>query len=152
MGAPISKRIRKKGLAAMPAGGDERRPTDALGGYSHGPDGYGRSVGDAHERRTLQAEAVEDVLRPEGMPVPLRRGAGLRTKARLPHDVWRVEAVALGQGQEPLEAGGVQGVAAREEDDGRSVLGAEGDDVRVAEARADGQALVAGPSPASASS
>jgi hypothetical protein len=77
------------------------------------------------------------------MPVPLRRGAGLRTKARLPHDVGRVEAVALGQGQEPLEAGGVQGVAAREEDDGRGALRAEGDDVRVAEARADSQACVA---------
>ena len=71
-------------------------------------------------------------------PSPSTRG-GSAPKARLPHDVWRVEAVALGQGQEPLEAGGVQGVAAREEDDGRSVLRAEGDDVRVAEARADGQ-------------
>ena len=77
------------------------------------------------------------------MPVPLRRGAGLRTKARLAYDVGRVEAVALGQRQEPLQAGGVQGVAAREEDDGRGVLRAEGDDVRVAEARADSQAFVA---------
>jgi hypothetical protein len=38
---------------------------------------------------------------------------------------------------------GVQGVAAREEDDGRGALRAEGDDVRVAEARADSQACVA---------
>ena len=50
-----------------------------------------------------------------------RRGGGARPRA------------------EPLEAGGVQGVAAREEDDGRSVLGAEGDDVRVTESRADGK-------------
>ena len=84
-------------------------------------------------------------------PSPFDEGR-VCAKARLPHDVWRVEAVALGQGQEPLEAGGVQGVAAREEDDGRSVLRAEGDDVRVAEARADGQACIAGPSPANASS
>src|SRR5215204_3511061 len=52
----------QKGARGYACGGDERRPTDALGGYSHGPDRYGRSVGDAHERRTLQAEAVEDVL------------------------------------------------------------------------------------------
>src|SRR5215213_2792443 len=133
----------QEGACGYAGWGDERRPTDALGGEPHGPDRYGRPVGEAHERRTLQAEAVEDVLRPEGMPVPLRRGAGLRTQARLPHDVGRVEAVALGQGQEPLEAGGVQGVAAREEDDRRGVLRAEGDNVRVAEARADGQACVA---------
>src|SRR5215216_1320501 len=63
----------QKGACGYGGGGDERRPTDALGGYSHGPDGYGRPVGDAHERRTLQAEAVEDVLHPEGMPVPLLR-------------------------------------------------------------------------------
>jgi hypothetical protein len=77
------------------------------------------------------------------MPIPLGRGASLRTKARLAYDVGRVEAVALGQRQEPLQAGGVQGVAAREEDDGRGVLRAESEDVRVAEARADGQAFVA---------
>jgi hypothetical protein len=75
--------------------------------------------------------------------VPLRRGASLRTKAGLPHDVGRVEAVALRQRQKPLEAGGVQGVGARQEDRGRGTLGPEGDDVRVAEARADGQAFVA---------
>src|SRR5829696_2885066 len=133
----------QKGARGYGGGGDERCPGDALGGYSHGPDGYGRSVGDAHERRTLQAEAVEDVLRPEGVAVPLRRGAGLRTKAGVPHDVGRIEAVALSQGQEPVEAGGVQGVVARQEDRGRGALGTEGDDVRVTEARCDGQAFVA---------
>jgi hypothetical protein len=61
----------------------------------------------------------------------------------LAYDVGRVEAAALGQRQEPLQAGGVQGVAAREEHDGRSALRAESEDVRVAEARADGQAFVA---------
>jgi hypothetical protein len=91
----------------------------------------------------LKAEAVEDVLRPEGVPVTLRRGAGLRAKAGLAHYVGRVDAVAFGQGQEPLEAGGVQGVGSREEDDGRGALGAEGEDVRVAEARADAHAVVA---------
>jgi hypothetical protein len=133
----------QEGACGYGGRGDKRCPGDALGGYSHGPDGYGRPVGDADERRTLQAEAVEDVLSPEGMPVPLGRGASLRTKARLAYDVGRVEAVALGQRQEPLQAGGVQGVAAREEDDGRGALRAESEDVRVAEARADGQAFVA---------
>src|SRR5215207_10075241 len=114
----------QEGARGYAGGGDERRPTDALGGYSHGPDRYGHSVGDAHERRTLQAEAVEDVLRPEGVAVPLRRGAGLRAKTGVPHDVGRIEAVALCQGQEPLQAGGVQCVVARQEDGGRSALGA----------------------------
>jgi hypothetical protein len=92
----------QKGACGNAGGGDERRPTDALGGYSHGPDRYGRPVGEAHERSALQAEAVEDVLRPESVPVPLGRGAGLRAKAGLAHDVGRVEAMALGKGQEPL--------------------------------------------------
>jgi hypothetical protein len=61
----------------------------------------------------------------------------------LAYDVWRVEAVALGQRQEPFQAGGVQCVGSRQEDDGRGVLRAESEDVRVAEARADGQAFVA---------
>jgi hypothetical protein len=77
------------------------------------------------------------------MPIPLGRGASLRTKARLAYDVGRVEAVALGQRQEPLQAGGVQCVGSRQEDDGRGALRAESEDVRVAEARADGQAFVA---------
>jgi hypothetical protein len=77
------------------------------------------------------------------VPAPLGRGASLRTKARLAYDVWRVEAVAFGQGQEPLQAGGVQGVTSRQEDDGRGALSAESEDVRVAQARADGQAFVA---------
>jgi hypothetical protein len=133
----------QKGACGYACGGDERRLRDALGGYSHGPDRYGRPVGEAHQRRPLEAQAVEDVLRPESVPVPLRRGPLLRAKAGLPYDVGCVEAVALGQGQEPLEAGGVQGVASRQEDDGRCALGAEGEDVRVAEARPNGQALVA---------
>jgi hypothetical protein len=61
----------------------------------------------------------------------------------LAYDVGRVEAVALGQRQEPLQAGGVQCVGSRQEDDGRGALRAESEDVRVAEARADGQAFVA---------
>src|SRR5918996_1903527 len=76
------------------------------------------------------------------MPVPLGRGAALRARPGLAHDVGRVEAVALDQRQEPLQAGGIESVASRQEDDGRGALGAEGDDVRVAEARTDGQAVV----------
>src|SRR5215213_10440476 len=86
----------QKGACGYACWGDERRLRDALGSEAHGPDRYGRPVGDAHQRRPLQAEDVEDVLRPEGVAVSLRRGAGLRTKARLPYDVGRVEAVALG--------------------------------------------------------
>src|SRR5215216_2462765 len=48
----------QKGACSYACRGDERRPRDALGGYSHGPDRYGSPIGDAHERRTLQAEAV----------------------------------------------------------------------------------------------
>ena len=58
------------------------------------------------------------------------------------YDVWRIEAVALGQRHKPLQAGGVQGVGSRQEDDGRGALRAESEDVRVAEARADGNAVV----------
>ncbi|CAA9405430.1 MAG: hypothetical protein AVDCRST_MAG55-900 [uncultured Rubrobacteraceae bacterium] len=77
------------------------------------------------------------------MAVPLRRGPDLCAPARLADDVGRVEAAATRQRQEPYEAGGVQEVAAREEHHGWGVLGAEGEDVGVAEARADGQAFVA---------
>src|SRR5215213_10461103 len=48
----------QEGACGYAGWGDERRPGDALGGESHGPDRYGRPVGEAHERRTLQAEAV----------------------------------------------------------------------------------------------
>src|SRR5215210_2495291 len=77
------------------------------------------------------------------MPVPLRRGLLLSAPARLADDVGRVEAVALSQGQEPLQAGGIQGVGARQEDDGRGVLGSYRQDVGFAQARADSQALAA---------
>src|SRR5215212_4496555 len=133
----------QKGACGYACGGDERRPRDALWGQAHGPDCYGRPVREPHERRTLQAEAVEDVLHPEGVAVPLRRGPLLRAPARLADDVWRVEAVALGQRQKPLKAGGIQGVGSRQEDDGRGVLGSYRQDVGVAEACADCQALVA---------
>ena len=131
----------QEGACGYGGRGDKRCPGDALGGYSHGPDRYGRPVGDNHQRHALKAQAVQDVLRPEGVLVPLR--PLLRAVAGLAYDVWRLDAVALGQGQKPLEASGVQGVASRQEDEGRGALGAEGEDVCVAEARADGQAFVA---------
>src|SRR5918995_5464138 len=124
-------------------GDDERRLGDALGGQTHGPDGYARPVGDPHERRARKAEAVEDVLHPEGVAVALGRGPLLRALARLANDVGRVEAVSLRQRQKPLEDDGVQEVAAREEHRGRGICGPQREDVGVAEARLHGQALVA---------
>ena len=114
----------------------------APGARPIGPHSYARPVGEADEGdgRT-QPEAVEDVLSPEGGPVALRRGPDLCAPARLTDDVGRVEAVALRQRQEPLKAGGVQEVAARQEDRGRGALVSDRDHVGVAEARADGQAL-----------
>jgi hypothetical protein len=129
-------------VSTVGRGRDERRPRDALGGEDHQSQRYARPVGEADEGDgRAQAEAVEDVLGPEGVPVALRRGPDLRAPARLTDDVRRVEAVALRQRQEPLKAGGVQEVAARQEDRGRGALVSDRDHVGVAEACADGQAL-----------
>src|ERR671920_1811833 len=81
-------------------GGDKRRLGDALGGQAHGPDGEARPVGEADEGGALEAEAVEDVLYPEGVAIPPRRGASLRAQAGLSHDIGRVEAVSPRQRQE----------------------------------------------------
>ncbi|MDQ3286503.1 MAG: hypothetical protein M3P92_12555, partial [Actinomycetota bacterium] len=66
--------------------------------------------------------------------VPLRLGTDLRAQARLPHNIGRTEAVVLGQRKKPIQAGGVQEVAARKEQRGRGALGSERDDVGIAEA------------------